>query len=79
MTLELTASGLLRPAGERSDESECLSGRRGVADRYYGATHDRGYGASRKRPKTGLYDMANLAFFTPFRKCRFWLFTKVVF
>jgi hypothetical protein len=43
----------------------------GVADRYYGATHDRGYGASRKRPKTGLYDMAKLVFFTPFRKCRF--------
>jgi len=23
--------------------------------------------------------MVNLAFFTPFHKCRFWLFTKVVF
>jgi len=29
--------------------------------------------------KTGLYDMANLAFFTPFHKCRFCLFAKVVF
>ena len=26
----------------------------GVTDRYYGATHDRGYGASSKMPKTGL-------------------------
>ena len=29
--------------------------------------------------KTGLYDMANLAFFTPFHKHRFWLFAKAVF
>ena len=25
-----------------------------VTDRYYGATHDRGFGASSKMPKTGL-------------------------
>jgi hypothetical protein len=42
-----------------------------VADRYYEATHDRGYEASRKRPKNGSQQVANLAFFTPFRKCRF--------
>ena len=28
--------------------------------------------------KTGLYHVANLAFFTPFHKCRFWLFRKVI-
>lgn len=30
-----------------------------VTDRYYGATHDRGYGATSKWPKTGLSKWSN--------------------
>jgi hypothetical protein len=42
----------------------------GVTDRYYGATYDRGYGASSKWPKAGP-TKCRFTFFTPFRKSRF--------
>ena len=57
--------------GPMPETIEHLLAAHNVADRYYEATHDRGYEASSKRPKNRSQQVSNLAFFTPFRKCRF--------